>query len=126
MKPVQRLILGDTLTIAALTVIGFVSHGERDVSFIPRMGATFFPVLISWFLLAPWFGLFDQTVTASFRSLWRVPLSILFAVPLASLLRATLLGSAALPVFTLVLGLTFATGLAIWRSIWAFLPAARV
>jgi hypothetical protein len=125
MKPIKGLIAGDVVAIAAMTVIGFVSHGEGNVSFVPRMGITFFPVLIGWFLLAPWFGLFDPPITSNARSLWRIPLAMLFAAPLASLLRAVLLGSGALPTFTLVLGLTFAFGIAIWRLIWTFLPAAR-
>ena len=47
------LILGDLLAIAVITVIGFASHGETDTSFLPRMAATFVPMAVSWFLLAP-------------------------------------------------------------------------
>ncbi|MFN3492298.1 MAG: DUF3054 family protein, partial [Anaerolineales bacterium] len=52
------LILGDTIAIAILTYIGFAFHNQSEIS--PRMATTFFPVLFSWFLLAPWFGLFDE------------------------------------------------------------------
>jgi hypothetical protein len=112
------LILGDILTISFLTVIGFATHGEIGISFIPRMGTTFFPVLVSWFLLAPWFGLLDEKITTNTKLLWRVPLVMLFAAPLATVLRAALLGSAALPLFTLILGSTFALGMVIWRAVY--------
>ncbi len=118
-------MLGDSLAIAVMTFIGFALHGEADVSFIPRMGTTFFPVLIGWFLLAPWFGLFNETVVANFRSLWRIPLAMLFAVPLASSLRAAMLGGAALPLFTLILGFTSALGVFAWRVVYIFIPRSR-
>jgi len=125
MNKKHGLFLGDVLAIAILTYIGFASHGEGNVSHIPRMGTTFFPVLVSWFLMAPWFGLFDQNLTTNFKPLWRVPLAMSFAAPLASILRSAMLGNAALPIFTLVLGLVFALGMLLWRSIWVFGQAAR-
>ena len=54
MNEKTRLILGDTLAIAILTVIGFASHAETGLSFIPRMGTTFFPLVIGWFLIVRW------------------------------------------------------------------------
>ena len=53
------LLLGDILAMAILTVIGFATHAEMNASYLPRMGAVFFPVLVSWFMIAPWFGLFE-------------------------------------------------------------------
>jgi len=109
------LILGDTVILAILTIIGFASHGETGLSFLPRMGTTFFPVLVAWFLLAPWFGLFDEKTTTDFKTFWRIPLAMFIAAPLATVLRAGLLGSAALPLFTLILGSSFALGMFLWR-----------
>jgi hypothetical protein len=119
------LILGDILAIAVLTIIGFATHGEAGISFVPRMGTTFFPVLVGWFLLAPWFGLFDENITANTRFLWRVPLVMLFAAPFATVMRAAMFGSAALPLFTLILGSTFALGLLIWRAVYGFVLKRR-
>jgi Protein of unknown function (DUF3054) len=116
----STLILGDIIAIAIMTYIGFASHGEGNISFIPRMGTTFFPVLIGWFLLAPWLGLFNEEVTANPKLLWRVLLAMLFAAPLASILRSTLLHSTALPIFTLILGLTNGLALLIWRGVYIF------
>jgi hypothetical protein len=119
MNKKYSLILGDGLALAILTCIGFASHGEADLSLLPRMGSTYFPVLVSWFLVAPWLGLFDHDLITNFRLLWRVPLAMLFSAPLASILRSAILQSAALPIFTLVLGLTCALGMSLWRLIWA-------
>ncbi len=121
MNKKTKLIFGDILMIAILTVIGFASHGETDLAFIPRIGTTFFPVLISWLLLAPWFGLFDEELTADPKLLWRVPLAMLLAAPLATVLRAALLGSAALPLFTIILGSSFALGMLVWRAAYSFI-----
>jgi len=112
------LFLGDTLAIAILTFIGFATHGEIGVSYILRMSTTFFPVLISWFLIAPWFGLFDKQGIANPKYLWRIPFAMLFAGPLAVILRAALLHSAAQPLFALILGGSNALGILIWRGLY--------
>ena len=119
-KNIVFLAIGDLLAIAILTFIGFATHGEADVSFLPRMSAAFFPVLVSWFLLAPWFGLFDEQVISSLKSLWRILPAMLAVAPLAVILRAAILNSAGLPIFTLVLGSTNAFGMLVWRAIYLF------
>ncbi len=113
------LIPGDILAIAVVTVIGFASHGETDISFLPRMAAAFFPLLAGWFLLAPWLGLFQPQITSDSKQLWRPALAMLFAAPFAALLRGFLLGENIQPVFVLVFGLTNAIGMTAWRGIWA-------
>ena len=115
------LILGDIFTIAVLTFIGFASHGEAAVSFIPRMGATFFPLLIGWFLIAPWFDLFDDQVVSNPKLIWRSVLAMFFVAPLAIILRAAWLHSAATPLFALILGSTTALGMLVWRGIYLLL-----
>jgi hypothetical protein len=117
----STLILGDTLTIAIITFIGFATHGEADVSFIPRMGTTFLPLLLGWFLIAPWFGLFDEQIISNPKNLWRVLLAIFFVAPLATILRSALLHSAALPIFALILGSTNGLGMLVWRGIYLLL-----
>lgn len=112
----QILIIGDVITFAILTYIGFASHGETDMTFMPRMAATFFPIVFGWFLLAPWFNLFDENIAATNQNLLlRAPLAMLFVAPLASIIRSAWLGSATLPIFTFVLGATNAVGIYIWR-----------
>lgn len=114
------LVIGDILSIAMLTFIGFATHGETGFSFILRMGTTFFPVLISWFLIAPWLGLFDERVIVNPKLLWRVLLAMFFAAPLAVILRAVLLHSAAQPLFVLILGGSNAMGMLVWRILYLF------
>ena len=116
-KPNNNLILGDILAIALVTIIGFAMHGEADISFLPRMAAAFFPTTMAWFLLAPWFGLFHQEVTSDPRQLWRPALAMLFAAPLATVLRGLILNAAIVPVFALVLGSTSGLGMVVWRAI---------
>ena len=115
------LILGDILVIAIVTIIGFATHGEAAASFLPRMAASFFPITIAWFLLAPWFGLFQQGITSDLREFWRPALVMLFAAPLAVVMRGFILNAAVIPIFSVVLGSTSALGLVMWRTIWALI-----
>jgi Protein of unknown function (DUF3054) len=112
------LILGDILAIAAITLIGFATHGEAELSFLPRMAAAVFPLTITWFLLAPVLGLFRRVVTSDPRQLWRPALTALFSAPLAAVLRGLLLNAPIIPIFALVLGATCALGMFIWRAIY--------
>lgn len=112
----KALIVGDVITLALVTLIGFASHGEFNLSFVPHMAAALVPLWIGWFLLAPLLGLFDEAQTVS--GLWRPFFVMLFAGPFAALLRSILLGSSVIPSFAIVLTLTSAAGLVIWRLLW--------
>jgi hypothetical protein len=114
------LILGDLLVIGVITLLGFASHGELSIASLPRMLTTFLPLLASWFLTAPWLGLFDLQ-KPQYSLLWRIPFAMLLAAPLTSILRATLLNASALPLFTFVLGGSATIGMFIWRLLWAWL-----
>ena len=119
------LILGDIFAIAVITVIGFATHGEAEISLVPRMLTTFIPLTVSWFLIAPWLGLFVPGITGSLKMLWRVPLAVIFAGPLAALLRALLLNSVVIPVFGVVLSGSAALGMLVWRVLYYFLFQKR-
>jgi hypothetical protein len=112
------LYVGDALVIAALTLIGFITHGETNLSFLPRMGALFVPLVISWFLLAPWFGLFQKEIVSHPGQLWRPALTMFFAAPLAAVLRGFILNAPVIPIFAAVLAGTSALGMFVWRLIW--------
>lgn len=114
------LVAGDTLALALITIIGFATHGETDISFVPRMLTTFIPLTVGWFLISPWLGLFDIQVITNPKQLWHPPLAMLFAAPMASILRATMLNAVALPLFTLILGGSAALGMFLWRGIYIF------
>ena len=112
------LVLGDILALAIVTVIGFTSHGEANTSFLPRVAAVFFPLIISWFAIAPWFGLFDSETTSNPRLLWRPAFAMIFAGPLAVLIRGLILNAPVIPIFGVVLSTTSAIGLVLWRWIY--------
>ena len=108
-------IVGDLLAILVLTLIGFASHNELTLSFIPRMGITFFSMAISWFVIAPWFGLFEGERSSRLGLYWRIVIAALYASTMAASLRGLLLGTAILPIFIAVLAGTTALGMVLWR-----------
>jgi hypothetical protein len=120
-KPIVVLIFGDFLTLAVVTIVGFATHGETGFSFIPRMATTFFPLVAGWSLIAPWLGLFKEQIIMDRRQLWRPVLGMMLAAPMTAILRAALLNTAALPLFTLILGLVSSLGLVIWRALYRWL-----
>ncbi len=115
------LIAGDTLALAIVTIIGFATHGETGLAFLPRMLAAFVPLILSWFLLAPRFGLFQPAIISDFKQLWRPAFAMFFAAPLAVVLRGLWLNASIIPVFAVVLASTSALGMVIWRSLAALL-----
>ena len=115
------LIPGDILAILLVTIIGFATHGEADLSFLPRKAAAFFPLTIAWFLLAPFLGLFQREVTSNPKQLWRPVLAMLFVGPFAAVLRGFLLNAPVIPIFAVVLASTSAFGMLVWRGIYFFL-----
>jgi len=119
-KRTWLLYAGDTLLLAVLTLVGFATHGEADLSFLPRMAVLFFPLAISWFLLAPALGLFDGKIVSNPKQLWRPALGMVFAAPLATVLRGFLLSAPIIPIFAAVLAGTSALGMVIWRGVYLF------
>jgi hypothetical protein len=111
------LILGDLLALALTTVIGFATHGETDVSFLPRFVAIYFPLSIFWLLSAHFLQLFQPEITSSLKQLWRVPLAMLLAAPLAVIARSVILQTEIVPIFMLALGGTSVIGMMIRREI---------
>jgi len=123
--PSRLLVLGDGISIALVTLIGFATHAELSVSSMPRMLATFLPLALSWFLLAPWFGLFEPGIAASLRQAWRPALAMLFAAPLAAVVRGLIVQTPVIPIFVIVLGGTGALGILTWRTIYTSLIQKR-
>ena len=119
------LYAGDLLAIALVTFIGFATHGEAGVSFVPRMAALYLPLSISWFLLTPALGLFDRKVTLDPKQLWRPALAMIFAAPMAAVLRGFILNAPVIPIFAAVLAGTSALGMVIWRLIWYSLAKGK-
>lgn len=123
----QKLLLisGDLFAIATVTVIGFATHGETGLSFLPRMATTFISAACAWFLVSPWLGLFRDDVIRNPRQVWRPALAMIFAGPLAVVLRGLLLNTAILPIFAVVLAATSALGMVVWRGLFWLLVRGR-
>ncbi len=115
------LIVGDVLAILIVTFVGFASHGEAGLSFLPRLAAVFFPLVIAWFILAPFFGLFQREIIVNSRQLWRPVLAMIFVGPLAVVIRGLILNSPIIPIFAVVLSATSAVGMLLWRVIYLFM-----
>jgi hypothetical protein len=119
------LVAGDLLAIAVVTVIGFATHGEADAARLPRMLTTFVPLTIGWFLLAPFLELFNPEIVSNPRQLWRPFLAMVFAGPLAALLRALLLNTVVIPIFGVVLSGSAGLGMLVWRALWCWLKRSK-
>ena len=115
------LVIGDILAILITTLIGFATHEELKSEFLLRMVAAVAALTIAWFLLAPWFGLFQPEIASDLKLLWRSVLAMFFAAPLAVVMRGLILNSAILPIFAVVFGVTSALGVAVWRGAFIFL-----
>lgn len=112
------LILGDALALAVITIIGFATHGETDLSFLPRFLAIFTPLIVAWFLIAPRLGLFQPEITSNLKQLWRVMLAMLIVVLLAVTVRNLILQTDIVPIFMVAFGGTSALGMMIWRFLF--------
>jgi hypothetical protein len=117
----RSLIAGDLFALFLTTAIGFITHGETELSFLPRFAALYFAFSVAWFLLAPWFGLFQVEITSNPRQLWRIVFAMVFAAPFAAVLRGLILNAAMLPIFVLVLAATSAIGMLLWRGLYFLL-----
>ena len=115
------LIPGDILAVTIVTLIGFATHGETELSFLPRMAAVFFPLAVAWLILAPPLRLFQQEVVSDPRQLWRPALAMIFVAPLAAVLRGLILNAPIIPIFAVVLSATSAFGMLVWRVVYLLL-----
>jgi hypothetical protein len=112
------LILGDIIALAIVTIVGFVTHGEGGLEYLPRMMAAFFPLVVTWLVLAPWFELFDPQISFNLNRLGRIVLAVVFAAPLALVFRGLLLHAPIIPIFAVIFTLTSAFGLILSRTIY--------
>ena len=116
---IQRyyLIIGDTLTLAIVTVFGFASHGTAGTAG-SRMLTTFIPLLVAWLLVAPHLKVYDPEIALDVRQLWRPFWAMVLAGPMAAWLRGVLLNSPILPVFVVILGGVSALAILAWRGLY--------
>ncbi len=115
-KPI--LVTGDIVTILLITLIGFATHGETSIAFLPRLAVIFFPLTIAWLMIVPWFGLSRPETIFNPRQLWRPAFAMVFVVLLTVVLRGLILNAPIIPIFAVVLCVTSAFGMVIWRGFY--------
>ncbi len=118
------LIAGDIITLAIVTVIGFASHGIADTAG-SRMLSTFIPLVVAWFLIAPFLQVYDNQISLDGRQLWRPLWAMILASPMAAWLRGLMLSSPILPVFVIILGGVSTVAILVWRGTF-WLVATRM
>ncbi len=111
------LLAGDAFAILVVTMIGFLTHYGAIQNW--RWLTTFLPVLAAWLIVAPWLGVYRSETSRQVRQVWRPALAALLSAPLAATFRGLWLNAAVLPIFVVVLGLTNALGLLLWRLVWS-------
>ncbi len=121
-KPQREVLVGDVVLLALMTVVGFASHNELNAG--GRMLTTFVPTLVAWLWVAPWFGLFDETLLYTpGRIAWRTAWAWTLVGPLATLLRAIWLNSVVIPIFAVVFTTLNLLLFALWRAGYAWFKA---
>jgi hypothetical protein len=117
----KKLIIGDLSVLLVMTLIGFATHTELRLSYLPRMGALFFPLVLSWLLTAWLSDLFSDTYAKNYKQLYRPLLAMLVAVPLAILMRALILNTPVITIFALVTMGTNTVALTVWRAVYIWM-----
>jgi hypothetical protein len=118
------LILGDIITLALVTIIGFASHGTADTAGA-RMLSTFVPLVVAWFLVAPFLQVYKIEYGLDGRQLWRPIWAMVIAAPMAAWLRGLMLSSPILPIFVVILGGVSVVAIFVWRALF-WLVASRL
>jgi len=118
------LLAGDVAAVAVVTVWGFASHRTLGTAGW-RMLSTFVPVLVAWWMVGPFLGVYDFSRATDCRQLWRPFWAMVLAGPMAALLRAFWLGGVIVPLFVIVLGGVGALGIALWRGVFCLLYKRR-
>ena len=118
------LILGDIITLALVTIIGFASHGTADTAGA-RMLSTFVPLVVAWFLVAPFLQVYKIEYGLDGRQLWRPIWARVIAAPMAAWLRGLMLSSPILPIFVVILGGVSVVAIFVWRALF-WLVASRL
>ena len=119
------LIIGDTITLGIVTILGFASHDTAGTAG-SRMLTTFIPLIAAWFLVSPHLKAYDHQVASEWRQLWRPFWSMVLAAPMAAWIRGMILDAPILPLFVIILGGICAIGILIWRGLFMLIVSRAV
>lgn len=111
------MLAGDAITLALVTVFGFASHGTIETAGT-RILATYIPLLVSWFLISPYLGVYNPTKVCKLRQMWRPFWAMVLSGPFAGWLRGVWLNTPVLPIFVIILGGVSALSILLWRLIY--------
>lgn len=109
----RKALIGDVSVLVVLTVAGFATHLTLDA--FGRMLVTGVTGLAAWVAVAPFVGVYDESVITNPKGIWRVAWAAVISAPLATFLRAAVLARDIPPVFVVVVMLTNGFGLVLWR-----------
>lgn len=125
------LIVGDAISFLVFVIVGRTNHGETTgFGAILSIVGTALPFALAWFVVAPFLGAFRSDVTASLSTmLRRTEFAWLCTWPLAVLIRfivdrfnAVQLEASFLA-FAVVVLVTNAVFLGLWRGAFAFITS---
>ena len=119
------LVIGDVMAIALVTGFGFATHRTLGSTGL-RLFTTFIPLLIAWFAVAPFLGVYDPQRALMPSQLWRPFWSMVLAAPTAAWLRGAWLNSPILPIFVMVLGGFSSLGILAWRVVYVLIFSKRL
>jgi hypothetical protein len=109
-------LAGDVICLGIVILIGFSSHGTLGTAGL-RILSTLVPLVLSWWLISPFFGLYHPQAFGDVRQLWRPLYAMAFVVPLGAWVRGLILGLPIQPVFVAVIFATCASAVVLWRAI---------
>ena len=124
-KQISILVSGDIIAIALVTGFGFATHGTLG-SAGSRLLTTFIPLVIAWFAVAPFLGVYDPQSALKPSQLWRPFWAMILAAPMAAWLRGAWLNAPILPIFVLVLGGFSSLGILAWRAVYTLIFSKRL
>ncbi len=113
------LVVGDTITLLVVTLVGFSSHQSLATAGV-RIFSTFIPWTVSWFLIAPLLGVFEDSKSTDYKQLWRPVWALVLASPFAGFLRAIWLAQEMLPLFPVIMGGSAAIGIVLFRLFYIY------
>jgi FlaA1/EpsC-like NDP-sugar epimerase len=123
-KTIVILVAGDLLVLLSFVLIGRQNHALAVTNIIST-AQTAIPFLFSWFLIAPWFGLYKNEISSVFSKFLPRLLAVwLISIPVAHIIRALLLGRSipgGIPITFVMVSLVYiGVVMLIWRSIYAW------
>lgn len=113
------LVVGDLLVLLLFVAIGRGSHA-LSMADISAGLMTALPFVVSWFAVAPWFGLYNPEISRNLPAMLpRLVATWIIAVPVAHVIRALLLGRSipgGIPLTFVLVSLTFiGVAMLLWR-----------